>query len=78
MALHKPGDSLGLRRVEAEAGAELHCDLGSQQAVVAAPPLGDVVEQHGDVKDPPRDDLMDDRAADGMVALEIAALDPRQ
>ena len=46
--------------------------------MVAAAPLGDVVEQHGDIEHPPRGDLPEDRGRDRVVLLELAALDRRE
>jgi len=47
----EPGDRLGFRRVEAEPRAEPQRDRRAELAVIAAAALGDVVQQHRDVKD---------------------------
>src|SRR3712207_8445055 len=44
----QPGDRLCLRRIEAEARAELHRDLFAEDAMISAPPLGDVVQQRSE------------------------------
>src|SRR5579864_2900192 len=49
----QPRDGLGLRRVEPESRAELQRNLSANVAVVAAAALGDVVEQNGDIENPP-------------------------
>ncbi len=44
--------------------------------MIAAAPLGNVVEQHGKIQHAPRNDLVDDRGAERMVLAELAILDP--
>ena len=46
--------------------------------MVAAAALGDVVQQHRDVKHAARGDLLDDRGRQRVVLLELAALDRRE
>ena len=59
MIADQPGDGLGLGLVEPEARAKLERHLGAQFAMVAAAALGDVVQQHRDVKHPARGDLLE-------------------
>ena len=46
--------------------------------MIAAAPLGDIVQQYGDIKQPPRRNLVDERARQRMVGLQFAALDLRE
>ena len=55
MVAYQPGDGFGFRRGEAEARAELLGHLRAQYAVIATAPLGDVMQQHGDVEHPARE-----------------------
>ena len=50
MPAHQPGDGLGLLRREAEPGPELQSDLLADFGVIAAPALGDIMQQHCEVK----------------------------
>mgnify|MGYP006866175197 CR=1 FL=1 len=45
----EPGHGLGFSFVEPEPRAKLERHLGTKLAMIAAPPLGDVVQQDGDV-----------------------------
>ena len=75
---HQPGDLLGLRLGHAEPRAQLHRDLGTQHAVVAAPPLGDIVQQRGDEQHAAADQFLHHVIGERMVLLELARLDLRQ
>lgn len=46
--------------------------------MVAATPLGDVMEQHRDIEDAPGHDLADDRRGDGVFLDQFLPLDPRE
>ena len=46
--------------------------------MVAAAPLGDVVEQHRDIDNAPRDDLVENRGRERMVGAQFTLLDPRE
>src|SRR5580704_5264573 len=50
MPTYQPGDSLGLLSTESEARAEPQSDLLADFRVIAAPALGDVVEQHREIE----------------------------
>ena len=50
MVPDEPGHGLRLGRVEPEPRAQLHRDLGPDDAVVTAPALGDVVQQDRDIE----------------------------
>src|SRR4051794_8197484 len=78
MVADQPRDRLGLGAVEPEARTDPERDLGPDHAVIAATALGDVVQQHGDIEHAPRRNLPEDRGRDGMVLLQLAALDRRE
>ena len=75
MMADQPGDGLGLGRVQPEARAKLQRDLGAEHAMVAAAALGDVVQQHRDIKRPARRDLAEQGGRQRMVVGQLAALD---
>ena len=56
----------------------MHGDLRTEQAVIAAAPLGDIVKQHRNVKRPTHGRLLQDHAGKWMVVLQRAFFDPRQ
>jgi hypothetical protein len=78
MVAHQPGDRLRLGRAHPEAGTELLRDLRAEDTVIAAPALGDVVEQHRDIEHAARHDLVDHGGRDRMILGKLALLDPRQ
>ena len=78
MVAHQPCDGLGFGLVQPEARAKLHRNLGPKLAMIAAPPLGDVVEQHGDVEHSARGYLVEQLGRKRMIVGKLAALDFRQ
>ena len=78
MIAHQPGHCFGLGGAEAEAGPELHRHIGAQYGMVAATPLGDVVQQHREIEDRPRQDLVHHVGRQRMVFLERARFDLRE
>ena len=54
---HQPGDRFGFPIVEAEPRRQLQGDVGALLRMIAAAPLGDVVQHHSKVERPPRADL---------------------
>ncbi len=49
MVAHQPGDGLGFGRIEAEARAQFLRHGLAEHAMITAPSLGDIVEQHRDI-----------------------------
>ncbi len=78
MISDQPGDRFGLRLVQPEPRAKLHRNIGAKLAMVAAAALGDIVQQHRDIKHPARCDLLEQRGRQRMVLRQLASLDPRQ
>ena len=78
MVPNQPGHRLGLRRVQPEPRAKPQRHLLAEQAVVAAPALGDVVQQDGDIKRPPRINLAEQGRGERVILRQLAALDRRQ
>ena len=68
----------GLAGGEPEARTQLHRDLGAEFRMVAAAPLGDVVEQHRDIEHAARDELVDHDMRQRMIGGELTALDPAE
>ena len=52
MVLDQPGDGIGLGRVEPEPRAEFAGDAGAGDRMVLRPPLGDIVQEQRDIKQP--------------------------
>ena len=67
---HQPGDRLGLGRGQPEARAQPLGDLRAQDRMIAAAPLGDVVQQHRDVQHAARDDAAEDAGGERMIVLQ--------
>ncbi len=74
MVLDEPGDRLGLRRGQAEAGTEPAGDAGAGDRMVLGPALGDVVEKEGDVEGAAALHGADDLGDEGVLVLALAAL----
>ena len=75
---HQPGDGLGLRGGQAQARAEMLRHFRTQYAVVAAAPLGDVMQQHRDIEHPARQYLAHQLGRQRMIGRQFAFLDPGQ
>ena len=72
---HQPRHRLGLRRIEPQPRTDAQREFGAEHAMVAAAPLGDVVEQHRDIEHAPRVDLVEDRGRQRMIVGEPSLLD---
>ena len=75
---HQPRRLLGLLGRKVEARAQFERDLGAQRGVVAAAPLGHVVQEQREIKHPPRQHLVDDPGGKRQRIGELAALDPSE
>ena len=75
---HQPRDGFRLPIAETEARPQLAGDAGADLRVVTVPPLGDVVQQHGEIEGLARLHLADHRRRHRMVVLEGAGLDAVQ
>ena len=49
VAAHQPADQLGFIGIHAKARAQLERDFGAEHRMVAAPALGNVMQQHSGV-----------------------------
>ena len=78
MVSHQPGDRLRLRRGQAQARAKLFGHLCTQQTMIAAASLGDIVQQHRDIEGATRQQFAHQVACQRMVLRQFALFDPRQ
>ena len=72
---HQPGYGFGFPLVEAEPGPQLGGDIGAELGMIAAPALGDIVQQEAKVKRRERLHLADHRTRRWVFLLEPAVLD---
>ena len=75
MVAHQPRYSLGLLVGKPEPRPETERDFRAELRMIAAAPLGDVVQQHRAVKRAPRLDTVNDVAGDGHFLGELALAD---
>ena len=75
MVPYEPGDEMRLVGIEPEARAEFERDVGAQFAMVAAAPLGDIVQQDRDVERTPRSELGKKLGGERMVVGQLATVD---
>ena len=75
MLQNQPGDHFRLPLAQPQARTELQGCFRAENRVIPATALGDIVEQHGDVKRPAGLRFRDLAAGDGMKLLEIALFD---
>ena len=75
---HQPGHGFGLFLAQPQPRAQAPRDIGAQQAVIAAAPLGDIVQQHRNMQNAPVDQLVDDGARQAVIGFQLTALDPGQ
>ena len=73
---HQPGHGFGLFLAQPQPRAQAPRDIGAQQAVIAAAPLGDIVQQHRNMQNAPVDQLVDDGARQAVIGFQLTALDP--
>ncbi len=75
MLLDQPGDALGVGGVEPQAWAQSARDLRAGEGVIDAAPLGDVVQEGGDIKRRAMGDLRQKLGKQRMVLDQPAGLD---
>ena len=75
MMLNQPGHRFGLRRRQAEPGTDFSGNASAGDRVVLYPPLGDVVQEGGDVKRPSGFQRGQNFRGDGMVVGAAPMLD---
>ena len=75
MVAHQPGDRLRIALAETEPRAKRAGDVFALFGMVALGPLGDIVQQHGDIERLARLDLVDHLRGQRVFGLRQAALD---
>ena len=78
MIAHQPGYGLCLRRRQAKARAERVGDVRAQYAVVAAPTLGNVMQQHRDIEDAARQQFAHQVGSERVVGAKLSLFDARE
>src|SRR5205085_6084322 len=72
---HQPGDRLGLLRGKPQTGAEFQSDLLAELRVIAATALGDIVQQHREIKSAAGHDRRHQLGSQWELRFEKPALD---